>query len=394
MTLTMLGPVHVGSGQLLGPMDYVVRQEKDGVIWFYAIDAGRILGRMTDRQRVDLEAATRGGGGLSAGLRRFVVANFDPAKHALWQCQADETLLRASQQGQQAPAGRRDSGRRDSGPPRGDREPEAIPPSVLMMARTGQRNDPYLPGSSIKGAIRTAWLWYRAGAGEPRPGLATQAGQVRADIFEAEVLGYRVQFGSGEGGIDTTDPHADPLRSLRVRDAQLGPDSNVIERVMLYEGEGRPAREPMFCDATFSGLEDEQITAIGQMTIYNELQTHAVPEGLRSEAGRRWRWPKAVAEEIKAEKILEACRKFYLENLSREHERFYKPNQYLRPIGEKLMALANQLRPNETLLRVGRFSHFENMTIRPYAEGGSRTRGLAGALRPMGWVKMGLESLR
>ncbi len=107
----MLGPVHVGSGQMLGPMDYVVRQEKDGVIWFYAIDAGRILARMTDRQRIDLESATRGGG-LSAGLRRFIVSNFDPAKHALWQCQADETLLRASQVGQAPAGGRRDGGRR------------------------------------------------------------------------------------------------------------------------------------------------------------------------------------------------------------------------------------------------------------------------------------------
>lgn len=388
----MLGPVHVGSGQMLGPMDYVVRQDSAGVIWFYAIDAGRILGRMTDRQRVDLEAATRGGG-LSAGLRRFILANFDPAKHALWQCQADETLLRASQQGQGG-GGRRDAGRRDSGPSEGDREREAVPPSVLMMARTGPRQDPYLPGSSIKGAIRTAWVWYRAGGGQARPGLAMQAGQVRGDIFEAEVLGYRVQLGDAESGIDTTDPHADPLRSLRVRDALLVPDSNVIERVILYEGEGRPPREPMFCDATFSGLEDEQITATGQMTIYNKLQAHPVPDGLRSEAGRRWRWPKAVAEEIRAEQILEACRKFYLENLSREHERFYKPNKFLRPIGEKLLSLANALRPNETLLRIGRFSHFENMTVRPYAEGGSRTRGLAGALRPMGWVKMGLEALR
>ncbi len=212
-----------------------------------------------------------------------------------------------------------------------------------MMARTGARHEPYLPGSSIKGAIRTAWVWYKAGAGETRPGLAAQAGQVHADIFEAEVLGYRVQLGGGpEATIDTTDPHADPLRSLRIRDAYLVPDSNVIERVMLYEGEGKAAREPMFCDATFSGLEDEPITATGEMTVYNELQAHRVLEGLRSEAGRRWRWPKAVSDEIRPEQILEACRKFYLENLAREHERFYKPNKYLRPIGEKLVSLATQ----------------------------------------------------
>lgn len=393
----MLGPVHVGSGQVLGPLDYVVREEKDGVIWFYAIDATRLLGKLSDRQRVDLETSTRGGGGWSAGLRRFVQANFEPAKHALWQCQTDEVMLRASQGAPQG-GGRREGGRRDNGPreggQQGDREREATPPSILMMARTGAKNEPYLPGSSIKGAIRTAWLWQRAGGGQPRPGLATQAGQLRADLFEAEVLGYRVQLGEGPSAVDTTDPHADPLRAVRVRDAQLVPDSNVIERVMLYEGEGAAAREPMFCDATFSGLEDETISATGSMTIYDNLQKHSVPEGLRSEAGRRWRWPKAVAESVSVEQILEACRKFYLENLTREHEHFYKPNKYLRPIGEKLLGLASDLRGNETLLRVGRFSHFENMTVRPYAEGGSKTRGLAGALRPMGWVKMRLEMVK
>ena len=60
---------------------------------------------MTDRQRVDLETVTRGGGGLSPGLRRFVQP-FDPAKHVLWQCQADEQLLRASQQAQPQGGGR------------------------------------------------------------------------------------------------------------------------------------------------------------------------------------------------------------------------------------------------------------------------------------------------
>jgi hypothetical protein len=393
MTLTMLGPVHVGSGQMLGPMDYIVREDKDGVIWFYAIDAGRILGNMTERQRADLESGTRGGG-LSAGLRRFVAANFDPARHALWQCQADEQLLRACRAqpqggGRTGPGGRREGGDRDR-----ERDREATPPAVLAMTRTGPRHDPYLPGSSIKGAIRTAWLWYRSGAGTARPSLAGQIGQIRADVFEAEVLGNRVRLGSGPDSIDTVDPHADPLRCLRVRDAQLVADSNVIERVILYENEGKAAREPMFVDATFSGLEDEPITACGQVTIYDRLQAHAVPEGLRSEAGRRWRWPKAVAEPIAVEQVLQACREFYSENLAREHDRFYKSNRYLRPIGEKLMGLARQLGPNEALLRIGRFSHFENMTVRPYAEGVSKTRGLAGALRPMGWVKMRLEAMR
>lgn len=395
MTLMMLGPVHTGSGQVLSPLDYVVRQEKDGVIWFYAIDTARMFSGLTDRQRSDLDSATKTGN-PAAGMRRFVASIFDPAKHAIWQCQADETLLKLCQ-----PSGA--EGGRSSGGGRGQRsggerggehnDRPAEPPSVLTMTRTGQKGDPYLPGSSIKGAIRTAWLWHRAGAGQAMPGLQAQAGQMKGDIFEAEVLGYRVQLGGPEQGIDTTDPHADPLRSLRVGDATLVPDSNVIERVVIYEGEGKSgSREPMFVDATFSGLEGEPIYATGSMSINRQLQTHAVPEGLRSEAGRRWRWPKAVAEEITAEQILDACRRFYLENLNHEFDRFYKNSRYLRPIGEKLVQMAQQLRPNEALLRIGRFSHLENMTVRPYAGGQGRTRGLAGALRPMGWVKMRLET--
>ncbi len=291
MTLMMLGPVHTGSGQVLGPLDYVVRQEKDGAIWFYAIDSARMFSQLTDRQRVDLDAATRTGNPAN-GLRRIVNAIFDPAKHAIWQCQADETLLKLCQQTGSA-SGRQ--GNADRGPRGGDRgesrERVPEPPSIFTMTRTGPKGDPYLPGSSVKGAIRTAWLWYRAGAGQVMPGLQAQAAHMRGDIFEAEVLGYRVQLGSAAEGIDTADPHADPLRSLRVTDAALVPDSNVIERVVLYSGEGQQPRsdkrEPMFIDATFSGLEGEPIYATGAVSIYRELQSHKVPEGLRSEAGRR-----------------------------------------------------------------------------------------------------------
>jgi CRISPR type III-A-associated RAMP protein Csm5 len=393
MTLMMLGPVHIGSGHVLSPLDYIVRQDKDGVIWFYAIDTARMFGALTDRQRSDLDSATKTGN-PAVGMRRFITSIFDPARHAIWQCQADDQLLKAWQQ--QGGDNRSSGGREQrNGPREGPRERPAEPPSVLAMTRTGQKNDPYLPGSSIKGAIRTAWLWYRSGAGQAMPGLQAQAGQLRGDIFEAEVLGYRVQLGTPEQGIDMTDPHADPLRSLRVTDAALVPDSNVIERVVIYEGDGKSSsREPMFVDATFSGLEGEPIYATGALSIHRQLQTHAVPDGLRSESGRRWRWPKAVAEEITADQILEACRQFYLENLQKEFERFYKNSRYLRPIGEKLLGMAQQLRPNEALLRVGRFSHLENMTVRPYAGGTGRTRGLAGALRPMGWTKMRLETAK
>jgi len=379
MQLTMLSPVHVGSGQVLSPAEYLVREEPDGVIWFYAIDSRRMFGEMSSRQRAEFDSAVRSAG--PAGVRRFLAAHFDPSQHCLWQCQADEGLLRACQ-----PSEKREAN-----------IPEA--PSIWTMTRTGKRHEPYLPGSSIKGAIRTAWLWWQSGRDDRRPSLDALAEQQQAPLFEAEVLGYRVQLGTGTKTIDTTDWRADPLRAVKVGDAVLCPDSNVIEQIVMLPaeaGQRRASGESIFSDATFSGLEGEegeQIFATGQLAIDDRLQGRSVPEGLGAQGSRRWRWPKAVAGEISKEALLEACREFYLENLRREVERFCKPNRYLRAIGQRLLDLAGHLEDNETLLRIGRFSHFENMTVRPYAVGGSRRRALAGALRPMGWVKMRLDAV-
>ena len=241
MTLTMLGPVHVGSGQMLGPMDYVVRQEKDGVIWFYAIDAGRILGRHDG-------SAAGGPRGRDARGRRTVAG---PAAVHHGKLRSGQTRAlavpgrRDAAAGEPARAGRPGRQTRQragprSGPPQGDRGARG---GAAQRADDGADGTAERPvpaglvdqGGDPHGLAVVPGRRRRAAAGPGDAGTGTS----RPISSRPRCWATACSWAAAKGAIDTTDPHADPLRSLRVRDATLVPDSNVIERVMLYEGEAR-----------------------------------------------------------------------------------------------------------------------------------------------------------
>jgi CRISPR-associated protein Csm5 len=89
---------------------------------------------------------------------------------------------------------------------------------------------PYLPGSSLKGALRTVLAWQ--GWKEVRPGLSSSLGQKQAK-FAAFPL---------EKAIFGRDPHHDLLRALRVVDSAPAAVSNLaIEVVQVWTKRGPAA---------------------------------------------------------------------------------------------------------------------------------------------------------
>ena len=73
MTITMLSPVHVGSGEEIDPVEYVVRQESNGgqrTSFLYAIDLPGLLSRLSDAQRREFNKAADLGGTIY--LRKFI----------------------------------------------------------------------------------------------------------------------------------------------------------------------------------------------------------------------------------------------------------------------------------------------------------------------------------
>ena len=229
---------------------------------------------------------------------------------------------------------------------------------------------PYLPGSAVKGAIRTALLSARVQKELPRfrDWLARQrvqggrSGQASTEL-QAQVLG-------------TLD--RDPFRFIRVMDAPLPEGRTRIEWIVTRRRDGRRQELQMHFECLRPGLASAFPLVLD------------VREGL-AQAARARDPAKAPEYPIGTKELLRAIDGFFRRRWQRDRERFSltwcpePPSQ--GPDGFPL------------LLRVGRFSHFESASVeglragwrpqggRTIEEGSTRAVvQLAGNFASFGWL--------
>lgn len=368
MSLTMLSPVHIGSGAEIEPTEYVVEQRGQGANanWlFHALDFPRLLGRLSDVQRRTFNQAADQQALFH--LRKFIASVVDLKRDANWIAPCNEVVYRAYHRGL---------------------ENDAAQLVINLMTREANSGRPYIPGSSIKGALRTAWIDRRAAAYAGRGNLD----RIRECDFEPEVLGYRSE---GDRGRPRNKIGADPFRAVQVGDAALCDGSNCIEPVKIYKpgrglGDADPAGIQMYYDVTFSRLDGESVAAEGRLVIDGRLPATAT-RGLRN-----WSFDHCVAGAIPADELLAACNEFYRPRLEDEITRFAEK---LNEPGECLHAEVAAMRPNEALIRLGRFSHVECVTVdrqggMPVDAEKGTTRSLVAGELPLGWAKISLTPLK
>jgi CRISPR-associated protein Csm5 len=195
---------------------------------------------------------------------------------------------------------------------------------------------PYLPGSSVKGAIRTAILSARARSmireldamieqSGPQPGkTGHQSTRVQEQVFE---------LGSGSRKTDR-----DPFRFLSVGDASLPAGSTCIERVWNRKLGGALNAMQMHHEAIRRGTRFTLAIAID----------HA-----RATSAARRDPDKVARQPIVAPELRRDVDGFYRRIWEAERARFYA--------GIDLPALPQA--GEALLLRVGRFSHFESASV-------------------------------
>jgi CRISPR-associated protein Csm5 len=305
MTLTMLSPVHIGSGEEIDPVEYIVTEEQRGAdtYWFlHALDLPALLARLTEDQRRQFNAAADRNALFY--LRKFVAGVADLRRDIRWKAACSGEVYDAYRAGL---------------------ESDAAQLIINLMTRDAATGQAYIPGSSIKGALRTAWVNHKA---------AVYAGPERLDRisegeFEPEVLGYRVSTGHRP----RAEIRADPFRAVHVGDARLCDDSNTIEDVEIHRPQGRGGPDPsgirMYYDATFSALDGERITAEGRLQVDERLARTPA----RSTRGR-WDFQQCVAEGVEAGALLQACNDLYRPRLEDELGRFPR----LADVRDKLLA--------------------------------------------------------
>ncbi|MFO0827627.1 MAG: type III-A CRISPR-associated RAMP protein Csm5 [Phycisphaerales bacterium] len=355
LTIEPLTPIHIGAGQAVEPFEYTLQAQDDD--WFLvAINLPALFASLSPERRAQFDEVVRKGdlGGVRLWLQGVVDSNRHRRFVVQVQAGAGEELLR------------------NWG------NPERLG-QIELSTRHANSGVPYLPGSALKGAIRTAIVEQLCGSARSPDSLQVLArdSKYSSARFEAAVLGHTRSSGG-------PDLYADPFRQIAIEDAALPDDGCYIDRVQVVRRTKADSQTTqgirMYRDMTWSRSDGGNLVA---------STTVRVHRGMARE--------RAVARALEVKELIAACNRFYGERLDAELQNF--ADVIDDEASSLLRACKSSVAPNQCIVRLGRHSHFECCTVRKYAtlprRGVGKTRTLAsvheGAGLPLGWTLLTFE---
>ena len=357
VVLEAVSPLHIGSGEAVEPWQYVLEPYgKSKYLWL--LDVPALLAALAEPDRREFLRRCDSSNPLTA--REWLAGRFAKLKAA------GDTFVRGVVQVGPKAYEELASHRQD-----GNRTNE-----VQLFVRDEGSGGAYVPGSSLKGVVRTALVAAAAAKVNDAALPSLGRGGRSSAPFEAMVLGH-----AGERGPNL---YRDPLRQLAFSDVKLPENSTIVERMKIVTASGiagdgtGPEKIQMYREITWSALDGESIKAEGELRIHDRLA---------DERAGRHRLPRAwdVAS------LCRACNDFYRPVLTEEIGKFLGNSRHRA----KLEVARDGLRDNQCLVRIGRHSHFEAMTIprfrQPPSKGFGKTRTYANGDTPLGWARLTLE---
>ncbi len=338
--LHILSPVHVGTGQELDPFSYIIRNRT-----LFLIDLAKWLESHPEPDKLSAMMDSDS----FANTRSFIAENFDSEDAVLCAIPLDDwPFLREYQNAVR----------------KKDPRNQVL---VSPMTRNPLGTEAFIPGSSIKGAIRTAI----ANAFVKKTGVSRNDARGRDD-YNKKIFG---------------PINKDPMRNLKIGDVPLTGGTVIVE-----------SRE-------FPLNPDKSLTPKGHMEAAVSL----------CHLGKPVVYPLRLSladfdihgETINPAFILECLNRFYVEKYVDEYEKFFKSDragEIRREIASVNREVA-RLKTNEALVRIGHFSHVECVTLDGVRNPRTRrgrdgkplpwgvTRTLANGLYPFGWAKIEITGL-
>jgi CRISPR-associated protein Csm5 len=359
LELEPLTPIHIGSGNSFEALDYAFRDKPEPHI--VSLDTNRFLSEMNQQQREAFLRRVNAGAQLASWFRAQIQATkrYDRYTIAVEKQTAAE-LKRVVE------------------------DPQAEG-EIHLLPRHAATAEVYLPGSSLKGALRTAIVAQRA----QQPALQSQLAAVARDTkphqgsarFEAVALGHAHDHGR-------PNLYRDPLRQVMLSDLRPVEGATQIFRIKIVRGHAEARTNAPDPGGIHIWRETTHATTLGQSGLFRgqlRLAPHlADPRCCGPDRDNK---PTHVALPLPLDDILRACNDFYPKRLREELEHFAcQPG-----VKDQLLKAVQDLKPRECLVRLGRHSHFECVTVgpphwQPPRRGFGKTRSYAGGQVPMGWA--------
>ena len=350
LRLTPLTPIHVGAGEDFDPTGYVI---DDGVLFHF--DPAKVPLDAADRKSLLAAVNMRGDEAILA-VQRFFHQRRDACAgvaHHVVPVAAGVAKQYESRIGQVA--------QREVG---GGRVANRL--EIERTSHHPHTGAAYLPGTSLKGAMRTAWL------------NQVNRGQGRMGDERAQDLEKRLLQGSF---------HTDPFRLLLVGDAQ-GPDvvsqvvfsTNHKKREVIRAGTEMVGRGPV---ARREVIAPAQLHAMSCHLRIGNLDRH-VDQFTPNPAARIAGW----------DALAKACNAYYWPRLQSDlallDERRLVSEDWLKGVTALMQALAPSLDAGHAmLLRVGRHSGAESVTL----DGVRRIRIMKGPGQDPDWSDVGATTV-
>lgn len=351
-----LSPVHVGWGQELDPFSCFIRENR-----LYYFDLGNVLQEISESEKNEFISLVKKDS--LTEIRKFIANRLDISSHALGSIEVSKSL--ASEYAEKID----------------DPHNQLI---FQPFFRNKHRLNPVLPGSSLKGAIRTAVIDTLIASKEK--GLS-EAARKDSRKMESEALGN-----------DSIE--SDPFKALKVEDIDIETGATVLYPVFNYSLDcDTPKNLGLRIETTKSFLDGADITFKTHIIFFEAFKNRFI-------RGRNGNFQGTVSQYLDPKKVLSSCRMFYDNNLEEEHRQFYAGSPY-KEQSLKLIKIARELETDECLLRLGRFTQAESKSINSYrkitvrgkdgcnrVENFGTTRNLADGLFPMGWIKLRFKDIK
>lgn len=341
LVIEPLTAIHVGTGETLTPLNYIVKELKEGSgRWLYcAFEWEKILGRLITEDKQ--EALNRYTQAVDRADMKFLQAFFHGEfkfDDLLYPCDMTKEFIRLYHANIK-------------------KDPIENAAEVHRMYRPRGKKTPLIPGSSLKGAIRTALLDFQMQPDKMSDAvynkLRDEFDKTEGDTKEKQRERSRFDNTMQKQLFSYNDAKSDPLRALIIRDAAFAAKgtqlTGCLKNLRNEFGRGALSAITMQIQAevirgSLLGSKESAETAVlidGDLQRSTQLKTYFSMEDIRN-----------------------ACNEFYLDEFKTEYNKFYQGCVESVGIIDKLKSRLDAVKNDRQsfAVRLGRWIQAEFLT--------------------------------
>ncbi len=349
LTIEPLTLVHVGSGNVLTPLEYKIAKTSSGLYKYVRFSSDSIMLRIATDEKLRGEFESFSLNNDMKSLQQFFHQNMknEDVSYLCVPTKKFEEKYAVNK----------------------NKDPLENASEVFEMYRAAKKSLPTIPGSSVKGAVRTA--------------LVDSCVQNAKDFdFESAKKDKRDRTGSKaeQKILGNKDAKDDPFRAVQVGDCNF--QNPLVQGVGTLQIIKRNRNE--LSEANSTQLQAEVILG-------NLASKDSNPQEFKITIDENLQKAGQVSKSFSMEKIVSDCNYFYSSAFDLEYQTFYEDADSDKlDLIEKLKSKIAEIKDkkNQFLIRLGRWSQKESVTL--YDEnaefGKSRTLfDLDGQYLPLGW---------